>query len=146
MKVFIVYESKYGNGKKCVEYLQSVINKKGHDVRSFSIYEIKPGSLPKPDLYIFSSPTHMSGPTWKMKRFLKKLGANQTGVKYSLMTTHMAPEIEINTFQVMENILHSKGLKKIPQELRIKVSGMKGPLESGYEKKIDEFVDSVFKH
>ena len=27
MKVHIVYESKYGNGKKCVEYLQEAITK-----------------------------------------------------------------------------------------------------------------------
>ena len=146
MKVFIAYESKYGNGKKCVEYLQNVISKKGHDVRSFSISEIKPSSLPKADLYIFSSPTHMKGPTWKIKRFLKKVDIGQTGARYSLMTTHMAPEIDINTLQVMENILQSKGFKKISDDLLIKVTGMKGPLESGYEKKIDKFVDTIFEH
>lgn len=146
MEVFIAYESKYGNGKKCVEYLQNVISKKGHNVNSFSISEIKPNSLPKVDLYIFSSPTHMNGPTWKMKRFLKKLDIDQTGARYSLMTTHMAPEIEVNTLQVMEDILQSKGFKKISEDLRIKVTGMKGPLESSYEKKIDKFADIIFKH
>jgi len=143
MKVIIAYESKYGNGKKCVDYLQGVICKKGHDAKIFSIREIKPKSFPKADLYIFSSPTHMSGPTWKMKRFLKKLDAGQAHAKYSLMATYMAPEI--NTLQVMEDILQSKGFKKISDDLRIKVTGMKGPLESGYEKKIDEFVGTIFK-
>jgi len=143
MNILIAYESKYGNGKKCVDYLKDVIGKKGHDARSFSIHEIRPKSLPKADLYIFSSPTHMSGPTWKMKRFLKKLDIGRTGAKYSLMITHMAPEI--NTLQVMEDILQSKGFKKSSEDLRIKVTGMKGPLESGYEKKIDEFVNTLFK-
>ncbi|MDH7516901.1 MAG: flavodoxin domain-containing protein [Candidatus Thermoplasmatota archaeon] len=146
MKVFIVYDSKYGNGKKCVEYLQGVISKKGHDVKAFSVHGIPPKSLTEADLYIFSSPTHMKGPTWKMKRFLKKLDISQTGGRYSLMTTHMAPEIDINTIQVMEDILESKGFKKVSGDLRIKVTGIKGPLESGYEKKIDDFVNTLFKN
>ena len=45
MKVYIAYESKFGNGKKCVDYLQIAIAKKGHSVESSSIREIKSKSL-----------------------------------------------------------------------------------------------------
>jgi flavodoxin len=72
MKVCIAYESKYGNGKKCMEYLQSVMSKKGHNVEMFSIHEKKPTSAPSANLYVFSSPTQIGGPAGKMKKFLKK--------------------------------------------------------------------------
>jgi menaquinone-dependent protoporphyrinogen IX oxidase len=32
MNICIAYESKYGNGEKCVDYLHTVLNKKGRDV------------------------------------------------------------------------------------------------------------------
>ena len=73
MKVSIAYESKYGNGKKCVDYLQNAITKKGHDVTTFSVREQDPKSLPNADLYIFSSPTQVGGPAGKMKKFLKNM-------------------------------------------------------------------------
>ena len=73
MKIFIAYESKYGNGKKCVEQLQDIISNKGHNVESHSVREIKPTSLPQADLYIFSSPTQIGRPARKMRKFLPHL-------------------------------------------------------------------------
>ncbi len=145
MRISIIYESKYGNGKICVEYLKNAFSKKGHDAQTFSVIDIKPDSLPKADLYIFSAPTHVGGPPRKIKKFLKKLKIDQDGLKYALMVTHMAPEIEINTMDVMEDTLQSKGFKKINDGIRIKVNGIKGPLDIGYEKKIDEFVNNLLK-
>ena len=91
MKVCIAYESKYGNGKKCMEYLQSVMSKKGHNVEMFSIHEKKPTSVPSANLYVFSSPTQIGGPAGKMKKFLKKMQITQEGAKYALVTTCMNP-------------------------------------------------------
>ena len=72
MKVCIAYETKYGNGKKCMEYLQNVIIKKGHNVEMFSIREKEPTSVPSADLYVFSSPTRIGNLAGKMKKFLNK--------------------------------------------------------------------------
>jgi len=141
MKVCIVYESKYGNGKTCAEYLQSVISGKGHDTEILSIREIKPKSLPQADFYIFSAPTHIGGPPGKMKRFLKNLAIKEEGVKYSLMTTSMDPDPK--TLQKMEGILQSKRMTKISNGLKIKVTGHKGPLEEGYEKKLEGFASEI---
>jgi flavodoxin len=103
MKVFIAYESKFGNGKKCVDHLQSVIIKKGHEAHSFSVRDIKPSELPEADLYVFSSPTHVGGPPGKIKKFLKKMDVKAEGAKYALMTTHMDPNTK--TLQKMEAII-----------------------------------------
>ena len=103
MKICIAYESKYGNGKKCVEHLQGVISKKGHDVETCSVRETKPGSLPQADVYVFSSPTHVGSPPRKMKKFLKNLEIKQERAKYALIATYMDPKTK--TIQKMEEIL-----------------------------------------
>lgn len=138
MNVCIVYESKYGNGKKCVEHLQNVISEKGHEVEAFSIRETKPNLLPEADFYIFSSPTHIGKPPGKMRRFLKKLEIKKEGAKYALMATYMGPKTQ--TLQKMEEILQTKGVTKISDGIKVKVEGMKGPLEDGYAQKLEEFV------
>ncbi len=144
MKVFIAYESKYGNGKKCVDHLQSVMIKKGHETHSFSVRDIKPSELPEADLYVFSSPTHIGKPARKMRKFLKKLEVKQKGMKYALMATHMDPNAK--TLQKMEAIIQPKGMTKATDGLKIKVNGMKGPLEEGFEEKIDAFATQLLEN
>lgn len=141
MKVCIAYESKYGNGKKCVDYLQNTISKKGHDVEIFSVRETDPNSLPQADVYVFSTPTQIGSPARKMKKFLKKLDVKQEGAKYALMATHLNPDA--STIQKMETFLQPSGMTKASEGLMILVTGMKGPLEEGYEKKLDMFANNI---
>ncbi len=141
MKVCIAYESKYGNGKKCVEHLQSIISKKGHDAETSSIREIKPSSIPRADLYIFSTPTHIGGPPGKMKKFLKKLEITEEGTKYALMATCL--DYKTKALQIMESLLQPKGMTKVSDGIKIKVTGIKGPLEDGYEEKLDIFAKEI---
>jgi flavodoxin len=144
MKVCIVYESKYGNGKTCAEYLQSVISGKGHDTEILSIREIKPKLLPQADFYIFSAPTHIGGPPGKMKRFLKNLKCEEKEAKYALITTCV--DLDTKALQKMKDILQPKGMMKISDGLKIKVTGMKGPLEEGYQKKLEEFATEILEY
>lgn len=143
MKICIAYESKFGNGKGCMEYLQGVLSKKGHDVEMFSVREREPTSLPPADLYIFSSPTQIGSPARKMKKFLKKLEISQEGAKYALVATHL--NSKANTREKMEKLLQPKDISKITDGLMIKVEGMKGPLESGYKEKLDTFAEDILK-
>lgn len=141
MKVCIAYESKFGNGKKCAEHLKNVVEKKGHEAEISSVRDMKPESLPSADLYVFSSPTHVGGPPGKIKKFLKKMKVHQEGAKYALMTTHMDPNAK--TLQKMEDLIKNKGMTKVTSGLQIKVTGMKGPLEEGYEQKIEAFAENI---
>ena len=142
MKVHILYESKFGNGKKCVDYLENVISEKGHEVKTISIRDIKPNSIPQSDLYIFSSPTHVGSPPGKVKKFLKKMEISGEGKKYALMATYMDPKT--HTLEKMDAIIQTKGMTKVGDGIKIRVQGMKGPLEEDYQEKLDGFVSKIF--
>jgi flavodoxin len=142
MKVCIAYDSKYGNGKKCVEHLSKVIRAKGHDAELLSIREVSPKALPEANVYVFSTPTHVGTAPFKMKGFLKHLDLKQKKAKYSLMTTTMDPK-GAKTLNKMTELIQPYGLIKINDGLMIKVKGMKGPLEEGYEKQIERFANTI---
>ena len=141
MKVCIAYESKYGNGQKCVERLKDIISKKGHAVDLFSVRGVKPNELLQADVYVFSAPTQIGSPARKMKKFLKKINITQEGAKYALITTHSSDKTEV--LKKMEKLLQPTGMTKITDGLEIKVTGMKGPLEDSYEEKLEAFANDI---
>jgi multimeric flavodoxin WrbA len=108
----------------------------------FPIHEKEPTSVPSADLYVFSSPTHMGDPAGKMVKFLKKMQITKERANYALVTTCMNPP-KTKCLKKMEKILTKKELSKVSDGLMIKVTGMKGPLGSGYEGKLDTFADNV---
>ena len=140
MKIAIAYDSKYGNGRLCAEYLESVLKGKGHDARLFYIRDAKPQEIPSSDLYVFSTPTHAGSVPFKMRGFLRKASMAK-GAKYALITTRGAPKS--NTFNKMDEILGARGMSRVGEGLVIKVLGMKGPLEEGYKAIIDEFAGMI---
>ena len=141
MKVCIAYESKYGNGQKCVEHLKDIISKKGHAVDLFSVRDVKPNELLQDDIYVFSAPTQIGSPARKMKKFLKKINITQEGAKYALITTHSSDTTEV--LEKMEKLLQPTGMTKITDGLKIKVTGMKGPLGDSYEEKLETFANDT---
>jgi len=142
MKICIAYESKYGNGKKCMEYLQDVLSKDGHDVELFSVREVDPSSLPSAGIYIFSAPTQVGNVAGKMKKFLKKVVIPQANAKYALITTCMNPP-KTKSLTTMESLLDPKGISKTVDGLMIKVTGMKGPCETGYQDQLKNFAKAI---
>jgi menaquinone-dependent protoporphyrinogen IX oxidase len=142
MKICIAYESKYGNGKKCMEYLQGMLAEDGHEVDLFSVRERDPSSLPEAELYIFSAPTQVGNVAGKMKKFLKKAVIPQENSKYALVTTCMSPP-KSKSLKTMGEILKQKGVKKAADGLMIKVQGMKGPCEEAYQDQLKAFARDI---
>jgi len=141
MKICIAYYSRYGNGKEAAEYLHSQLVKMGHVVVLHSADSIDPKLLPAVDLYVFSTPTHMSGPAGRMKRFLKKLALPE-GSRYVLITTYMG---NTKALLKMEKILEKKGYVKTHDGLELKVAGMEGPLVDGYKEFVENFAHKIVK-
>lgn len=143
MKIFIFYESKFGNGKLLSETLSKILNEKGAQARAYSIREVDAQNIENADFYVFSSPIRMFMFPLSMKKFISKFQPPRKGTGYALMTTYMNPKVK--ALRVMKKLLDKKGMTKIPVDFKVKVTEIKGPLESGYEKGLEEFASRIIE-
>jgi hypothetical protein len=156
MKIEYFHASKYGNGALVAEEFKKQMAAKEVAVNVHHIREARPKEMPPADLYLFSSPGRMGKPIGSMRRFLKKARL-PSGTKYALLITEAAPrpdkktgrmptEEEMAKWQrvipIMNQILQEKGLAKVA-EGKIQVTGIKGPLEEGWQKKVEAFVSQI---
>lgn len=156
MKVELYHASKYGNGAKVAEEFQRLMVVKGHQVNVHHIKGSRPKELPKADLYVFGCPARIGKPIGGMRRFLKKV-ALPSGTKYALFATHGAArpnkktgkmpspeEIERwhTSIPIMDELLRAKGMVKVA-DMKVFVLDMKGPLEEGWQKKVEAFTAQV---
>ena len=156
MKIEYFHASKYGNGALVAEELKKQMAAKGVAVNVHHIRDAKPKELPPADLYLFSSPGRMGKPIGGMRRFLKKARL-PSGTKYAILTTQMTPQPDRKTgrmpteeeqakwqriIPIMNEILQEKGLVKVADD-KILVTGLKGPLEEGWQKKVETFISQI---
>lgn len=152
MTIEYFHASKYGNGAQVAEEFKALMAAKGVAVNVHHVRDAKPKEMPPADLYLFSSPGRIGKPIGRARRFLKKV-CLPAGTKYALLTTEGAPrpdkktgrmptEEEIAKWErvrpVMTAILEGKGLVKVAED-KVFVTGMKGPLEEGWEMKVEAF-------
>jgi flavorubredoxin len=144
MNISIFYESKYGNGKEAMTYLENILRKKGYAVQLASIHDADPHSLPDSDLYIFSSPNAFGKIVRSMRKFLEKIQIKNSNAQYILVNTCLNPtSTQDKGIEQMEEILRTKNISKLSDGLKLKVMAIKGPLESGYKKRLDEFTETI---
>jgi len=145
MKIEYFHASKYGNGARVAEEFQKQMADRGVTVNVHHIRDAKPKEMPPADLYLFSSPGRLGKPIWGMRRFLKKVRL-PSGTKYAILTTEMPTPEDRTKWQrvipVMNQILQEKGLVKVA-ESKVVVTGLKGPLEEGWQKKVEAFASQV---
>jgi menaquinone-dependent protoporphyrinogen IX oxidase len=156
MKVVYVHASKYGNGARVADEFRSRMANHDIAVETHHVEEVEPEAIGPADLYVFSSPGRMGRPIRSIRHFLKDVRLPR-GARYALLTTEMAPqpnkktgvvpsEEEICRFQhvrpIMIEILQHKGLVKVAEE-KVYVTDLKGPLEDGWQAKVDAFADAI---
>jgi menaquinone-dependent protoporphyrinogen IX oxidase len=156
MKIEYFHASKFGNGAMVAEEFNKQMAAKGVTVGVQHIREARPDRLPTADLYVFSSPGRMGRPIGGMRRFLKKMRL-PAGTRYAILTTEMAPQPDKKTGQIpteeeqarwqrvrpiMNEILRGAGLVKVAED-KVLVTGLKGPLEEGWQKKVAAFAARI---
>jgi flavodoxin len=156
MKIEYFHASKYGNGVRVAEEFKNQLAASGVEVIVHHIREAKPKEMPPADLYLFSSPGRMGKPIGRMRRFLKKVNL-PSGTRYAILTTEAAPQPDRKTgrmpteeerakwqrvIPIMNEILQEKGLVKVALGC-ILVTGLKGPLEEGWQKKVESFASQI---
>ena len=156
MNIEYFHASKYGNGAMVAEEFKKQMAAKGVSVNIHHIRDTSPKEMSTADLYLFSSPGRMGGPIGEMRRFLKEANL-PSGTKYAVLTTEIAPQPDKKTgrmpteeeqckwqrvIPIMNKILQEKGLIKVA-EGKIYVTGLKGPLEEGWQKKVKAFASQI---
>jgi hypothetical protein len=107
---------------------------------------------------VFSSPGRFGKPKGNARRFLCKVSL-EAGTKYAILTTQGAPKPDPKTgkmpsqeeldrwervIPIMNELLEAKGLKKVADGA-VLVTGMKGPLEQGWQNKVALFADQIMR-
>ena len=155
MKIEYLHASKYGNGALVAEEFSKRMAARGVTVDFHHIRDAKPKELPAADLYLFSSPARFGKPIRTMRRFLKKVEL-PAGTKYAILTTeaaaHPGPAGRVPSEEdmakwtrvrpIMNEILQGKGLVEVT-EGKVQVTGVKGPLEEGWQDKVKAFVARI---
>jgi flavorubredoxin len=144
MNIHIFYESKYGNGKEAMIYLQNALKKKNHSVQLMSIHDVNPRSLSEANLYIFSAPNAFGKIIRSMRKFLERIEIKDSNSQYILVNTCLDPASgQDRGLEQMEEILSNHHISKLFEGLKLKVMTIKGPLESGYERKLDMLAEKI---
>jgi menaquinone-dependent protoporphyrinogen IX oxidase len=156
MNIEYFHASKYGNGALVAEEFKKEMSAKGVTVNVHHVREARPKEMPRADLYLFSSPGRMGKPIGRMRRFLKKVML-PSGTKYAILTTEAAPQPDKKTgrmpteeerakwqrvIPIMNEILQAKGLVRVV-EGKVLVTGIKGPLEEDWRKKVEAFAYQI---
>ncbi len=145
MKIAYFHASKYGNGATVAEEFRQQMLAKGAVVTVHHIRDTKPKEMPPADLYVFSSPGRCGRPTWGMRRFLKKAEL-PSGTKYAILTTEMPTPEERSKWRrvipIMSQTLQEKGLVEVAAST-VLVTGIKGPLEEGWQQKVEAFASQI---
>ena len=158
MKIEYFHASKFGNGAMAAEEFKKLMATKGVMVNVHHIRDARPKEIMPADLYVFSSPGRYGKPISSMRRFLKKARLPQ-GARYAILTTESAPvpdkktgkmptEEELARFQrvrpIMNELLQAKGMKKVAEgRILVNPNTLKGPLEDGWEKKVEAFAAQI---
>ena len=155
MKIEYLHASKYGNGATVAEEFSRQMAAKGVAVDVHHIREARPKALPPADLYLFSSPARFGKPIGSVRRFLNKVEL-PAGTKYAILTTEAAPHPDraghvpseqqlarwTRVRPIMNEVLQRKGLVEVA-EGKVQVTEIKGPLEEGWQDKVEAFAGRI---
>ncbi len=142
VKVFVVYDTKYGNTKlvaeKIVEGMREV---EGIETAISDVEEVDLEKVADYDAILIGSPNHWGGPVGGIKKFIDKLGKRDLKAKWvAVFDTCLGGDFE-KAVKKMEKRIGEKvpGLKLITSGLSIRVGGMKGPIVDGELPKCRDF-------
>jgi sulfite reductase alpha subunit-like flavoprotein len=156
MRIEYFHASKYGNGARVAEEFRKQMAARNVAVNVRHVRDASPKEIPQADLYLFSSPGRMGRPIGNMRRFLKQVRL-PAGTRYALLITEGAARPDKKTGRIpsqeemarwqrvlpmMTEQLQQKGLVKVA-EGKVLVTGLKGPLEQGWQEKVGAFVDRL---
>jgi flavorubredoxin len=142
MKIFVVYDTKYGNTKLVAEEIVKGIEDVGEIETAIGyVKEVDLERVADSDAILIGAPNHMGGPSWTISGFIDKLGKVDLRAKgFAVFDTYAGKDFE-KAVRKMEERINKRipGMDLIAPGLSIKVQGMKGPIVEGELPKCRKF-------
>jgi len=135
-KVFVVYDSKYGNTKLAAEnILEGIREVGGIETAIGYVKEIEIGKVADYDAIVLGAPNHMGRPSRTMKKFIDRLAELDLKAKnVAVFGTYSGRERPVDrAVKKLEKMVEKKlpNLSLISPGLSIRVNGIPGPLVEG---------------
>ncbi len=146
VKVFVVYDTKYGNTKLVAETIvEGMKEVEGIETAISDVEEVDIEKVADYDAILIGSPNHWGGPVGGIKKLIDKLGKLDLKAKWvAVFDTYLGGDFE-KAVKKMEKRIGEKvpGLKLIAPGLSIEVGGMKGPIVEGELPKCKDFGNKI---
>jgi len=146
VKVFVVYDTKYGNTRLVAEKIAEGMREvDGIETAISDVEEVDLEKVADCDAILIGSPNHWGGPSRTIRKFIDKLGKLDLKAKWVVVfDTYIKKDFE-KAVKKMEKRIHEKfpNLKLTASGLSIKVGGMKGPIVEGELPKCKDFGKKV---
>ena len=138
VKVFVVYDTKYGNTKLVAENIVDGLKEvEGIETAISYVEEVDFDDIPDFDAILIGSPNHYGGPTKDVREFIDKLGKlNLEGRLFAVFDTYVGKDSDYFFEKAVKKMEKRIGeevpdLKLITSGLSIRVGGTKGPIVEG---------------
>jgi flavorubredoxin len=144
VKVFVAYDSKYGNTKLAAEkILEGITEVGGIETAIGSVKEIDVGTVADYDVIVLGGPNHMGRPSRTMKKFVERLAEqNLKAKKVAVFGTYSGNVRPVDrAVKKLEKMVQ----KKLPKltlmlpTLSVRVNGIPGPVVEGELPKCVDF-------
>ncbi len=148
MKVFVIYDSKYGNTKTVAEHIVEGIKKVGiEDVSIGYAKEVTPQMLMGYDALVIGAPNHMGKPSRIITKFVESLTDVHLDAKWGAVfdTYFQRQRYFEKAMWKLEKHLHERlpNLALITPGLSIRVGGVNGPVVDGELSKALAFGEKI---
>jgi len=143
VKVYVVYDTRYGNTKRVAETIVEGIKEIGQvEAVLKKPGQAEPAELLDCDLILIGSPNHYGGPTKDIKGFIDELGRiGLEGKHGALFDTYLGAGFYEKAVKRMEKRINENvpGLELMVPSLSILVEKSRGPIVEGELPKCREF-------
>ena len=144
VKVFVVYDSKYGNTKLAAESIRKGMSQvEGIEAAIGRVNEVNVEEVADYDSIVLGAPNHMGRPSRTIKKFVDRLAGFELKAKSVAVFGTYAGRIRTpdRAVRKLEKMVKNKlpNVKLISPSLSVRVNGVTGPIMEGELPKCVEF-------
>jgi flavorubredoxin len=150
LKIFVIYDTKYGNTKLAAETIVEGISEVGGIETSIGyVKEIEIEKVTDYDALVLGAPNHMGRPSQTMKKFVNRLAELELKTKnVAVFGTYSGSERNPDrAVRKLEKMAQKKlpNLKLVSPSLSIRVKGIPGPIVEGELLRCRDFGRTIAK-